>query len=59
MRMVTKESQGQEMCRDVLMRENCEEWPCNNLCTQKWNGSGMCFQNEQIKSCLCTFPCKI
>ncbi|ESQ43966.1 hypothetical protein EUTSA_v10006351mg [Eutrema salsugineum] len=57
--MVTKETRGQEMCRDILMRGNCEASACTNLCMQKWKGTGACFQNEQVESCLCTFPCKI
>ncbi|KAG7566227.1 S locus-related glycoprotein 1 binding pollen coat protein [Arabidopsis suecica] len=57
--MVTKQTQGQEMCRDLLMRaKNCDAGTCATLCKQKWKGNGSCFPNFQIKSCLCTFPCK-
>lgn len=56
---MTKEMQGQEMCRDVLVKTHCEVGPCVTLCTQKWDGNGTCLQNGQIKRCLCTFPCKI
>ncbi|CAH2051594.1 unnamed protein product [Thlaspi arvense] len=57
--MVIIETQGQEMCHDIVMKTNCKESPCINLCMQKWKGSGTCFQNDQVKSCICTFPCKI
>ncbi|XP_019101120.1 PREDICTED: putative defensin-like protein 119 [Camelina sativa] len=53
------ETQGQEMCHDLPMRgQNCVDDTCATLCKQKWNGSGLCFPNGQIKDCLCTFPCK-
>ncbi|AEE80166.1 low-molecular-weight cysteine-rich 52 [Arabidopsis thaliana] len=58
---VTKETQGQEMCRDILMKaKNCDEGTCDTLCKQKWKGNGSCFPNVYTyrKSCLCTFPCK-
>lgn len=53
-----KEAQGQEMCRDLLMKTRCETGACVSLCTQEWMGSGVCFPNGQVNSCLCTFPCK-
>ncbi|XP_019093728.1 PREDICTED: putative defensin-like protein 119 [Camelina sativa] len=57
--MMMGETQGQEMCRDVAMRgQNCVAHTCATFCKQKWNGSGLCFPNGQIKSCLCMFPCK-
>ncbi|XP_019101085.1 PREDICTED: putative defensin-like protein 119 [Camelina sativa] len=57
--MMTGETQGQEMCRDIPMRgQKCVAHTCATFCKKKWNGSGSCFPNGQIKSCLCTFPCK-
>ncbi|XP_019101731.1 PREDICTED: putative defensin-like protein 119 [Camelina sativa] len=56
--MMTGETQGQEMCRDVLRGQKCVTHTCATFCKQKWNGSGFCFQNGQIKNCICTFPCK-
>ncbi|EOA36896.1 hypothetical protein CARUB_v10011437mg [Capsella rubella] len=48
-----------EMCHDILMRgQNCVAATCASLCKQKWNGTGLCFPNVSIQSCLCTFPCK-
>ncbi|XP_023633086.1 putative defensin-like protein 119 [Capsella rubella] len=57
--VMAETTQGQEMCHDILMKgQNCVASTCATLCKQKWNGSGLCFQNGSIKSCLCTFPCK-
>ncbi|XP_019093744.1 PREDICTED: putative defensin-like protein 118 [Camelina sativa] len=59
--MMTGETQGQEMCRDLPMKgQKCVADTCATVCKQKWNGRGLCFPdfNGQIKGCLCTFPCK-
>ncbi|EOA11987.1 hypothetical protein CARUB_v10012713mg [Capsella rubella] len=57
--MMMNVTQGQEMCRDLLMRsQNCNAGECAALCKKKWNGNGLCFPNVYLKSCLCTFPCK-
>ncbi|CAA0383153.1 unnamed protein product [Arabidopsis thaliana] len=42
----TKETRGQETCHDLIMKRDCDEATCVNMCQQKWKGSGgSCFQN--------------
>ncbi|KAF3517914.1 hypothetical protein DY000_02062705 [Brassica cretica] len=53
-----QETQGQQMCHDLAIKSNCNDGACTNLCKLKWNGSGSCFQNQQVFSCLCNFICK-
>ncbi|CAN7053108.1 hypothetical protein IGI04_028095 [Brassica rapa subsp. trilocularis] len=50
-----QETQGQQMCHDLAIKSNCNDGACTNLCKLKWNGSGSCFQNQQVFSCLCNF----
>ncbi|KAG7578081.1 S locus-related glycoprotein 1 binding pollen coat protein [Arabidopsis thaliana x Arabidopsis arenosa] len=58
--MKTKETQGQEMCHDLIKKTDCDDAMCVTMCKQKWKGSGgSCFQNVNLKSCLCAFPCQV
>ncbi|KAG7626030.1 S locus-related glycoprotein 1 binding pollen coat protein [Arabidopsis thaliana x Arabidopsis arenosa] len=59
--METKETQGQEMCHDLIKKTDCDDATCVTLCKQKWNGNGggSCFQIVNLKSCLCAFPCQV
>ncbi|KAL0700754.1 hypothetical protein Bca4012_056876 [Brassica carinata] len=57
--MVMQETQGQEICHALAMKSNCNDGACTNLCKLKWKGTGSCFSNQQVSSCLCNFPCKI
>ncbi|CAF2184413.1 hypothetical protein BRARA_G02426 [Brassica rapa] len=56
--MVIQETQGQ-MCHALGMKSNCNDGACANLCKLKWKGSGSCFSNQHVYSCICNFPCKI
>ncbi|KAG7578082.1 S locus-related glycoprotein 1 binding pollen coat protein [Arabidopsis thaliana x Arabidopsis arenosa] len=58
--MEIKETQGQETCHDLIMKRDCDEATCVTKCQQKWKGSGgSCFQNFNVMSCLCNFPCQV
>ncbi|CAN8267893.1 unnamed protein product [Cochlearia groenlandica] len=56
--MVVQETQGQEMCHDFIKMTECENGECATLCKEKWNGNGSCFQNIEVMSCFCSFPCQ-
>ncbi|WZZ05443.1 hypothetical protein YC2023_091364 [Brassica napus] len=54
---VTMESQGQELCHEYFVESGiCVPKHCADRCTDKWKGSGKCFNGTKI--CGCTFKCK-
>ncbi|EFH61674.1 hypothetical protein ARALYDRAFT_898536 [Arabidopsis lyrata subsp. lyrata] len=44
----------------IVLVLDCDDAMCVTMCKQKWKGSGgSCFQNVNLKSCLCAFPCQV
>ncbi|EOA34433.1 hypothetical protein CARUB_v10021964mg [Capsella rubella] len=57
--MVTKETQGQELCHEYIeLGVPCKPNQCVDACSSKHkNGKGTCMPSS--KQCLCTFSCKV
>ncbi|XP_056866470.1 putative defensin-like protein 128 [Raphanus sativus] len=56
--MVAKEAQGQHICRQTLLNDNCDGPTCTDLCDKKWRGTGQCYRTVDRRFiCLCNFIC--
>ncbi|CAN7062403.1 unnamed protein product [Brassica oleracea var. botrytis] len=57
--MVAKETQGQHICRQILLNDNCDGPTCTALCDQKLGGTGQCYRTVDKRFiCLCNYICK-
>ncbi|KAG2258796.1 hypothetical protein Bca52824_078090 [Brassica carinata] len=57
--MVAKETQGQHICRQILLNDNCDGPTCTALCDQKLGGTGQCYRTVDKRFiCLCNYVCK-
>ncbi|CAH8335465.1 unnamed protein product [Eruca vesicaria subsp. sativa] len=56
--VAAKETQGQSICRQILLNDSCDGPLCTELCDRKLGGFGQCYRTVDRRFiCLCNFIC--
>ncbi|EFH54624.1 low-molecular-weight cysteine-rich 8 [Arabidopsis lyrata subsp. lyrata] len=57
--MMAKETQGQHICHQILLDNNCDGATCTDLCDKKLQGTGQCYRTVDRRFiCLCNYICR-